>query len=152
MLEGGKFSVWICHALTLLTSPSLAEMLTILPDMLWPSVMSFFWDLAQPAQNPLALLSWTVCAACDQVLSHCCKLLLSNFFNYLSNWSSFSVNLIAWCSEQNSCVGKKTLTKLDLYVLAGAHKNFYFCPELYLSFVQLISVPRCDLEHLQTWR
>lgn len=32
MLEGGKFSVWICHALTLLTSSSLAEMPAMLPD------------------------------------------------------------------------------------------------------------------------
>lgn len=96
---------WICHALTLLTSSSLAEMLTMLPDILWPSVMSFLWDLAQPARNPSCTAELDCVCCLWQVLSHSCKPLLSNFFNYLSHWSSFSVNLIVWCSKQNSCPG-----------------------------------------------
>lgn len=59
-MGGEKFSFLICHALTLLTYPSLAEMLIMTPDTVpWPSVTSFLCSsLAQPAWSPsVALLN-----------------------------------------------------------------------------------------------
>lgn len=147
MLEGGKSSVWTCHALTLLTSPSLAEMVTILPDMLWPSVMSFFWDLAQPPRNP-SLHCWV--GLCVLLVTRCYHTAASFcFLIFLTYQTGLHFQLIWLFGALSKTLAHERKLQQNLtYVLQeGLKRTFVFAQNCTSALCSLRLFPSVIFEH-----